>query len=516
MPSTQTDNLFRLIKSLTKAEKRSFKLYSKRIGIDESALFIQLFNTLDHQREYNEEGVLQKVPKIKRQQLSNLKRHLYRQILTSLRLIYNSRHTDIEIREQIDFARILQAKGHYLQGLKLLDRAKEMATEADLPILRFEIVEFEKEIESLHITKSLENRAQELMDDSDIHLKKILISSQLSNLVLKLYSYFIQFGHAKTKKEMMVIADYFKANLPAVDVDKLSFTEKIYYHKAFAWYNYIQQNFPLHFRYTQKWVDTFNENPEMKIREPSLYLRGLYYLLVALFYTSHFDRHSAVLAELEKFIEQNLNEFDTDTEVQAFTFLFTSKINQHFLEGTFSEGIKLVPELERQLKKYYDYLDDHRRLVFYYKIASLYFGSGDNGKAVGYLNEIINYKTGTLRSDIQCYARILQLLAHFEMKNYTLLEYLGKSVYRFLAKMDDLNNVLLEILRFLRKELRTDPKKLQGAFTHLRNNLVKLQKDPMESRSFLYLDIISWLDSKIQNKPVQTIIREKFQKKKRP
>ena len=54
MASAQTDNLFRLIKTMTKSEKRSFKLYVNRIGGTETAKFIQLFDVLDKQKAYDE------------------------------------------------------------------------------------------------------------------------------------------------------------------------------------------------------------------------------------------------------------------------------------------------------------------------------------------------------------------------------------------------------------------------------------------------------------------------------
>ncbi|MBK8608241.1 MAG: hypothetical protein IPN82_16020 [Chitinophagaceae bacterium] len=44
------------------------------------------------------------------------------------------------------------------------------------------------------------------------------------------------------------------------------------------------------------------------------------------------------------------------------------------------------------LKEYGLYLDTHRVLVFYYKLPVLYFGSGDNEKAIDYLNRIINQR----------------------------------------------------------------------------------------------------------------------------
>jgi hypothetical protein len=87
----------------------------------------------------------------------------------------------------------------------------------------------------------------------------------------------------------------------------------------------------------------------------------------------------------------------------------------------------------KKLTEFSLYLDRHRVLVFHYKIASLYFGSGAPEKAIDYLNKIINWKVD-LRTDLQCYSRLLHLIAHYELGNYQLVEYLARSVYRFMAK----------------------------------------------------------------------------------
>jgi len=190
-------------------------------------------------------------------------------------------------------------------------------------------------------------------------------------------------------------------------------------------------------------------------------------------------------------------------------YLYTEKINKHFLEGTFTEGLKLVPCIEKKLEEYNLNLDRHRVLVFYYKIACLYFGSGDNEKTIEYLNKIINWKVD-LRTDLQCYARLLHLIAHYELGNYQLLEYLIKSVYRFMAKMKNLSVVEEEIFRFLRKSFSLSPNKIIPAFKLLKEKLQRYQGNPLETRSFMYLDIIAWLESKILNAPVQQVRRERF------
>jgi hypothetical protein len=148
-------------------------------------------------------------------------------------------------------------------------------------------------------------------------------------------------------------------------------------------------------------------------------------------------------------------------------------------------------------------------LIFYYKIACLYFGSGDNEKAVEYLNLIINRKPD-LRADLHCYARLLHLIAHYEMGNYELVEYLIKSVYRFMAKMNSLNIVEEEIFRFLRKSFSLTSSRVIEEFKPLKEKLTALKGNPLATRSFMYLDIIGWLESKIENVPVQQIIRNKY------
>jgi hypothetical protein len=51
---------------------------------------------------------------------------------------------------------------------------------------------------------------------------------------------------------------------------------------------------------------------------------------------------------------------------------------------------------------------------------------------------------------------------------------------------------------------------IKKAFTDLLEMLKPLEKNKLESRAFMYLDIISWLESKIQDKEVQAVIQEKF------
>jgi len=514
MPNRSTDTLFQLVKSLEKGEKRNFKLYVQRNSGNEDLKVVQLFDALDKMETYDEESLLRKNQEIKKQQLSNIKAHLYKLILTSLRLIEDKNNIDILLHEQLDFARILYNKGLYHQSLKVLDKLKETAKQHKQITIQLEAVFFEKKIEALHITRSLENRAEALSKESDVINCHLTIINKLSSLALELYSWYIKHGHARDDKDVHALKSFFESNIPTINKDDLGFYEKLYLYQSYCWFGFIQQDLLAYYRYTQKWVDLFEETPVMKTLEAGQYIRGLHNLISAHFNLNNYEKFDEALNLFQNFANSDNGVMNTNVKIQTFIYLHIAKINKHFLEGTFTEGLELVSYIEEMLEEYHLHLDRHRVLVFYYKIACLYFGSGDNEKAIDYLNKIINWKVD-LRTDLQCYARLLHLIAHFELGNYGLLEYLIKSVYRFMAKMNNLSTAEEEVFKFIRKAFSLSPQKLVPAFKSLKEKLEKLQGNPLESRSFMYLDIIAWLESKIRKVPVQEVRKEIFMKSRR-
>ena len=225
MTKPQKDNLFVLVRSLTKSEKRQFKLYIGRLGVNEDSKFLLLFKVLEKLKVYDERAIL-KEGFVKKQQLSNLKAHLYKQILISLRLNPSHQNLRIQLREQLDFATILYHKGLYKQSLKILDKAKSLAITNQEKNIAYEIVELEKVVESQYITRSLSSRADELTLQAKSLSSQNLIASKLSNLSLQLYGLFLKTGYVKSDAEYQKVKDYFNKRLPEFVVSELGFREK--------------------------------------------------------------------------------------------------------------------------------------------------------------------------------------------------------------------------------------------------------------------------------------------------
>lgn len=514
MPNRQTDALFQLVKSLGKSEKRNFKLFVKRNTDSDELKIIRLFDALEKMQEYDEASLLKKNKSIRKQQLSNIKAHLYKQLLASLRIIRDENNVDLQLHEQMDHARILFNKGLYLQSLKQLDKLKETARAYHQLTYLQQALFFEKKIEALYITRSMQDRADKLSAESDAVNTALNLVNQLSNLSLQLYSWYIRHGHARNSQDMQNIRDYFNSHLPPEVTAASGFYEKLYLCQSYCWYAFIRKDFLQYYRYSQKWADLFEQYPGLLKVETASYIKGMHNLMSAHFNLLNIKGLADTIRQFEQFTKTKLVQQYENNRIIAYQYLYTSRINLYFLQGQFTKGLRLVPFLEDMLKEYEPYLDTHRVMVFYYKIACLYFGSGNNEKAIDYLNRIINQK-GDLRTDLQCYARLLHLIAHYELGNFELLEYLIKSVYRYMSKMGNLTQVEEVMFGFLRQSFRVGAHALKPEFEKLLVKLRKFEGNPLESRAFVYLDVISWLESKISGVHVQDIMREKFMLGKR-
>jgi hypothetical protein len=515
MPNRPPDILFQLIKSLEKAEKRHFKLYINRSSANEDLKIVRLFDALDRQADYDEKSLLKKLPGTEKRQLYNLKTHLYKQIMASLRLLKSADSLDLQLNEQFDYAHILYKKGLFFQSLKILDRAKEVAKTHQKFYFLAQVIALEKRSENLHITRSIQTRADVLAVEANMVSHHIDTVARLSNLSLLLFSWFTRNGHARNEKDEAGVKKFMQENLPP-DVYKLTgFYERLYLYQSYCWYAFIRQDFLQYYRYAQKWVDMFHAQPLMIRVETSHYIKGMHYLLNAHFDLRNYRQFATTLKQFEAFAQTSRVKEHDNFRIQAFVYISTAKINQHFMLGTFKEGLKAVPHMEEQISENALFLDQHRIMVLNYKIATLYFGSGDYSTSIDYLQKIIN-ESGDLRTDLQCYARLLHLMAHFELNNFDILESLTKSVYRFMAKMQNLTVVEEAMFSFIRHSFRNIPaKKVKPELETFLRKIKHLEKNRFETRAFAYLDIISWVESKVYAKPMSEIIHNKYLQSKR-
>lgn len=493
MSNQSKDALFTLIKSLNRSEKRQFKVYVNRLQINSEAKFLSLFEALDKLEEYDEEVILKKKITTK-QQLSNLKAHLYKQILTSLRMSPAQQNERMLIREQFDFATILYQKGLHKQSLKILDKAKKQALLIDEKTIAYEILELEKIIESQFITRSIAGRADQLIEESKLLSEQNLQASKLSNLSLKLYSLLLENGYAKDQNEIDKIKTFFKKETKDIDLNQLKFKEKLWYYKANVWLYMLIQDLDQALENAKNWVNLFYDKPFRVNSHPVWFLKGNTYLLKILYLQKNGTDFKYWFDKLDQIAVQ----FPQNDNVEALWFnnRYSNILNYHFLNQNEKLNPFLVKEILRQIKLHEHKIDAHHILILYLKIAAFYFVNKDWQSSIKFCLQIIHHDQ-TVQEDLYFYTHVLLMMNLYDSgQDYDLDKYSYRT-HQFCKKMKNSNVITKKISQFFIELNDLTPIEKVKAFKAFDQFLTESENLQLLKRSINYINLKRWLSDKI-------------------
>ncbi|WP_421872645.1 hypothetical protein [Marinoscillum sp.] len=508
MSKDRSDHLYLLIKSMKKSEKRYFKVRNKGLSKDESK-YLLLFDALAEQEEFDEVQIIENNSWVNPVQFSNLKAHLYKKLLQSLKEYTASTNEDITIREQIDYIQILFDRSLYQQSMQLLQKVKKAMHKSDNLELQLEVLKWEKNLLPFTLGRNNQQRVNQIVEEANKINERISRVNILTNLSVELNAIYLRTGYIRGREDKQRIQRIFDEQLPAWNVRDFSVRERLlWYEIQLSYYSFIQE-FDEVYHYARQWVDLFSNVPSSAYYL-EMYIKGLNQLLNAQSRLMKYDEFMQTHKKLRELSKHRVISVNDNLQIRLFKYSYAHQFNGYFMLGEFAKGVKLLERIETRLESYIGMLDKHSELVLFYKIACLYFGNGNYRKALKWLNRIINSEDQDIREDVHSFARIINLITHYELGNRDVIEYYIRSTYRFLLKKDDLHafqQYILEFLKNLSHEIT--PNQLIDRFKELREKLLVLSQSKYDKRAFVYFDIISWLESKIEDEPVSTIIQKK-------
>ena len=502
------EGLMALIKSLSKSEKRYFKLFISKNAIGESSHYLKLFDFIEKagttdkqalQKYYGNDDFIQK-------QYGIYKHLLYKQILKSLRAYHSEKSVDARIMELISDTKILFDMVLYSDAGKMLKKAKGIASKYEKNIQILEIIYWEKKIilSSSMSENTNKKKLIQLFEEEKSIIKKIDNLNEYWKLKALSFLFYLENGALRRQEDIDMYNIFINAPILKNPELALSYWAKISYYGVLAQHSFAVNNIEESYVYSKKIVDLIETHPHQIEYDPMYYCSILYNLLLLLNALKKYDELFYRIPKL-KFL------------FIKFQFHSPILLKTHVLEfgiyiaiGQFKVAMQLLPEVEALLKEKTT-KDEIQKLHFYFGTAQLYFGIRDYNKALVSLNIILNDNKNHFLPDIYSIARILYLIIHFEKENTDFLPYLVKSIYRYLLqkkKLYKVENVLIQFLK--RTNIIRNTKDQIEAFKVLREELINvMDHDPMEARFLEAFDIISWLDSKIENRPFGDILREK-------
>lgn len=501
-----TDDLFQLIKSLDQSEKRYFKIFATmHIKNSEDNKYIMLFDAIDKQSEYDEAEIRKKFRNEKfLNQLHVAKNYLYNNILKSLRLFHSERSKLNELMDILRDVQILYEKSLYKQCRKLLDKAKKIAYTYEKHSHILAVLDWEKTLARTSAYADTEEKDlmgfyEEINDTMD-KLKNI---NEYWKLTMNSFLLRKKQGEIRDKTELKKFNEIIKHPLLQSENKATSFQSKTFYFNIKGLYYFTNKDYKNLLNHCKKLVDLLEENP-LLMKEDN-YIASLYNLLLVQIELRQYNDALKTIKKLRDFKSNS-----TAMQTRIFVTSYDTELNLYLRTGDFEKGIPLIKEIEDGLKKFGGKLNKESEALFSFNIAYLYFGLGEYNNSLKWLNKIINDKELTVREDIQCFARILNLLVHYELNNYDLIEYIMKSTRRYLSNKNKLNKFELITLSYIRKLINAniDDDKM-FIFNEWKKELNAISDDILEIKAFEYFDFISWLESKLGKKSFSDVIKGK-------
>ena len=175
MSSKVNEALFDLISSMSKSEKRYFKLMSSRHTIGEENNYVRIFDHLDKHTGYDEELLFEKFKgEAFLNRFSITKKRLYDHVLSALDSFHSSNSIEAQIHKMLHSADILFERSLYDQSRRILRSAEKLALKYEKSALMIEISAKQKRIlETSGYVNISGTDLVELSDNEDIFIDQM-------------------------------------------------------------------------------------------------------------------------------------------------------------------------------------------------------------------------------------------------------------------------------------------------------------------------------------------------------
>lgn len=503
-PSTE---LFDLIHSLNKSEKRFFKLHSSLQSGEKN--YLKIFDVVDKQKEYDEEAIKEKFKNetfVKH--FPSEKNHLYKLILKALRAYHSDSTVSGQLKQEIKNIEILYKKALYKECNKFLHRAKRIAKEHERFYYYFELLSWEKMLleesfASGEFTKDLDA----LIEEEQEVVEKLRNLAAYHILYSKINYVFRSGGYVRTEHERALVEEI--ANHPLIVGKNTALSKRAaticYYTQGFC--NWAKRDFKTSYEKFSRACQILEETPKIRKELGKRYIRTIYYIVNCEIELGMFDQ---AVSNIEKIRELGGQKGFGSLDLKMDIFRSSTLAEMRLMDrrGAYDTHTELVERVMEGLDLYGSRLPKEHELEFSYALSCIYFGGGQTNKALFWLNKVLNDNESTLRQDIYTYARLFNLVIHFELGNFDLLEYIVRSTQRFLNKKKkafDVETLLIDHVKKLAKI--SDEEKKMKQFKLLRDDLEKLFKDPNERLMLKYFDFLSWVNAHINGTSFAEAVR---------
>lgn len=503
----KNSNSFTIIKNLTMSEKRYFKIFSERHTIGEQNKYVAIFDELDKAEEENDAELKKNLGKlgINTDFISADKNYLYQLILRSLNVFHDSKTYNLEIKQSLISIEILFHKGLYNECLKLIAKIELLAEECENFQLMIELLMWKKKCSGYSLGLKAAFSVNQEID------KYIALLSNLKRITDLYYeSNLLQSNHEKYSKSEVIKRLESILKEPELKEYKscLSFSSKIFYHLIYSNYYYTIDHKPKELEHLQKLIDILNESKTYATENPLDYV-SIYNRLLSI--KKHFP-HSSFFDDI-----QTLHDFSKKISIRkdiiiqrVFIHANTHELEYYLINNDFQQALGKIKHIEKEISKVKMNIEPYHMIYFYYLHAITLIYVGQFHTALKFINTTLNEFDFDARPQVYLRIEVLNVITHYELKNFSLVVSLSKQVLKKSNTKSILSLLEEKILKALYKiaiAKHLTMKEELTIFQDIEKEIGLSKNDNKNSVNTLEENYKKWIVAKLKRKVVSELYK---------
>jgi hypothetical protein len=447
----QQDELFQLIKALSKSEKKFFTQYVNLYEKGSSPIYLQVFNFLNEEPDYNEERLFKKFRDQTFRKNYPVTKHYLKQLI-----IKTLRHGELTVREDPDLTvfvldiKRLMAKGLMPMAKRMTEKLKEEAYRDEKFNDVLQLITMQRGlIYHGYYRHQPEINLDTLDEEEELLLEKMKQLRQMMNASLKLGS-LMDHENGTLPDEMTREIEALGTKEYLQNFDILGSAKARHAFLEF-WAVYYRglNDYAKYYQYAAKKL-AFVKNEKIPNTVSNWLIVGYYHYLEASLLTGNFTDFESGLTFLEemelKSPFQDANRFQT---VSIFSLLYYIMMNNE------KKTLKYIMYSQEGLVRLAPFIHKSVNYTLRTTIAYAYLKLGKLDECLKEVNDLMALTNGETRRDYVGHVKVINLMLRYEMKEYNYLSYLLKNTYRFFVSYLYTTTVHKFIIAYLKDALKT-------------------------------------------------------------
>jgi hypothetical protein len=498
-PST---SLHALIHSLTQAEKRYLRVYAGRHVVGDENQYMLLFDAIHRQAEYDEAAIKEAWTQagVSIKNFPSAKNYLLHLILRAMREYNRDAHPVRSLEDQLDDVEFLLQRGLHADSIKLLGRIKEKAQQYEAHALLLRIHAHERGRLIAGHPALPEATMASLNAEAEASLAQLQRVNALDASAAELMLLSRKHYRMRAPDTLAKLDQLRRRHASGLDEGQAPFLPRFHHHRGMAALSELEGDYAQAYQHRSALRTLFLAHPHMREAIPGAYVVILANLLAACHYLGRYADMPPLLDDIAAAQPSHPAEAIEVRHNHGYYRLLHA-MNAHQWEAVPAA----IAELEAVLKVSASVINQARVLAIRYNIAIAHFFLEQHSPALHALNAILHDQQSQHRLDIQQATRLLQAVVHFQLGNHDLLDYLLRSVRRYLQARGTLHQFEETLIGGL-KRLAGNPTERLPILTLLQAQLARLRENPQNAEAPGLQEVQYWVQAQIAGVPLRSVL----------